>query len=408
MLMIPKKGIGDNNFIKIVLGLITILCIFMGLSYGIHQLKSINSIGFDFHCYWSTSLAFLDGKNPYSVEVAIQNQIGAYGHIASPSQDPLFFRNPIYSILIILPFSFLSYDWAYSIWISFNILVLLTVCFISFPSLPKWMIGLFIFFYQISFGILYGNFTIISASALLLFIGVILYQENHHRNTQIIVGLLLSFSTFKPQLSWLFIIWILFYSIRHHLHYLLATFILTVTFTSIIFLFFAPEWPKDFYQLIFSYQDAVNVLGVRKSLFNELLSPATAMIIGSIFLLLSLLVTAYFLIFTKTKIGNLYQLIFVGLSTYLAHPSGYSNEQICLFIPVIAWLILDITPKFTRNLVWIVLFVSSYLFYFYENSVFWSGIILWGPLAIYIVWIMLILITCPWTHWRERSSLKAL
>lgn len=376
-----------------------ILCflgIFVGLAIGIHKFTSKNSLGHDFYFYWNSTRAFVfEGLNPYSSKVAMENQIGLYGHLALNGQDPAYFRNPAYSIVMILPLTLVSYDWAYSIWVALNIFLIFLVILVGFPKLPGWITGSFFHFYQIGFGLIMGNFSIVSGLAILLFIGLILIQGKSNIKTQIIIGILLTISTYKPQLTWLFLIWILIFSLRKRLYPLIISFFATLFIASFIMLLYIPTWPLDFIRLLMTYQSDANVTYVRSILFLPFFKPNTATIFG--IALLAFAITAGFYDLYKKKtfsdLDIVIQFAFIGLATILAHPAGFSNEQICLIIPVIAYIATRSKPSKLDVICWIGLIILSYGFFFADHFFNSNGLIIKGPVLAFMVWLGIIIFT---------------
>jgi hypothetical protein len=215
--------------------ILIIIFAFIGLVIGIHHFTKDHTLGFDFYLYWNSTRSFIfEGLNPYSEEVAVQNQIGFSGFADSKTLGLSYFRNPIYSILPIIPLALLDYPWAQSIWMVLNIIMILICFYSAFPDLPKWMLILFVFFYQISFGLIEGNFSLLAGLIILLAIGIIFLQGKRYIRTQIIVGSLLTISTFKPQLSCFFLFWILLFAFKQRLFPFIISFFGTLATLSLV------------------------------------------------------------------------------------------------------------------------------------------------------------------------------
>jgi uncharacterized membrane protein len=101
------------------------------------------------------------------------------------------------------------------------------------------------------------------------------------------------------------------------------------------------------------------------------------------------IVTTLYLLFSNrsfSKQKSLVQLSFIGITTFIGHPSGFSNEQVCLLIPILAWMALGIVHEAMSSISWIFMFFLSYIFFFLEKSAVFPQAILWGPLLISLFW----------------------
>jgi len=214
---------------KVLLPILIIGLAFIGMVFGVRHFTKDHTLGFDFYLYWNSSRLFIfDGLNPYSEETAVQNQIGIIGSSDLQYLGPYYFRNPVYSMIPIIPLTIFDYSWAQSIWVAINVFSVFACFYFALPALPKWMIVLFVFFYQISFGLIQGNFSLMAGLSILLAIGIIIFQGKHDFRTQVIIGFLLSISSFKPQLSWFFLIFILIYAYKQRLYPMIISFLGTL------------------------------------------------------------------------------------------------------------------------------------------------------------------------------------
>jgi hypothetical protein len=375
--------------------LLLILVIFFCLLVAIHQVSAGITTGVDFYYYWNTTRMFLqNGINPYSEQVAIQNQIGIYGHPAIPGQDPQYFRNPAYALLPLMFFSLFSFDWAFAIWMTLNIFLVLLTCHVAFPEMSLWARLVFLFIYQTSFGLLLGNYSIISGLALMVFVGFIIIQRKHSLKIQLVVGVILTLATIKPQLSWLYIIWFILYSIKNKLYPLIYSFIGTLVFCASIMLIFIPTWLIDFVRLLFTYQKDANFIPVRIALFTPFFSNDVALVLGNLLLLIFLSLTIFIVFFRMfPKLNNpIIHLELIGLTTFVFHPSGLSYEQLCLLLPVAAWLAYG-KPSKLKNISWIVMFILSYALLAFSKLISLPTPIILGPFIVSLIWLIIVLNT---------------
>jgi hypothetical protein len=389
--LILKNGWGIKKWF---LPTLIMIFVFIGLVIGIHHFTKEQTLGFDFYLYWNSTRSFIfEGLNPYSEEVAVQNQIGFFGFADSKTLGLSYFRNPIYSILPIIPLSLLDYHWAQSIWTVLNIIMILICFYYAFPDLPKWMLILFVFFYQISFGLIEGNFSLLAGLIILLAIGIIFLQGKRDIRTQIIIGSLLTISTFKPQLSWFFLFWILLFAFKQRLFPFIISFFGTLSAVSLVMLFFFPTWPKDFIQMILTYQQGIGLVSTRIAILQPPLDDITATFIGNLLLVAFLCITIL-LIFRRndpTKSDKIIQLAFISITTFLAHPSGFSTEQISLLIPVIIWLSYSDDSSIIKTITWLTMFIFSYLCFWGSQVMELPRVIIKGPILISLIWIGLLI-----------------
>jgi len=121
---------------KIVLiGLVLLIAAVLVVS--VHAILVNLPVGADFYTFWLASRAtFIDGINPYSSTVTMQSQLGIYGREAFAWEDQVAFAYPPFSLFLILPLSFLTYPWAESVWLIANILLVVSVIYLSFPRSP--------------------------------------------------------------------------------------------------------------------------------------------------------------------------------------------------------------------------------------------------------------------------------
>jgi hypothetical protein len=380
-----------TSLIPRLLIILAILAIFIGLAAGIHQFTRGHTLGWDFYYYWNSTRAMVkEGLSPYSEDTALQNQYGLYGHPATPGQDPSHFRNPLYATIPLIPFALMPYDWAQAFWMTFNILLVLLVGYLAFPSMPKWIFVLLVFFYQTAFCLIEGNYSLVSALSILVFFGVIFIQHRTSRRSQIIVGILLTASTFKPQMSWLILVWIMIYAFNEKLYPMIISFVGVLAAESVALLAFFPTWPLDFYRLLSSYQTDGHIHSVKTNLFLPVLSLHNAELAGNI--LLVILVCIWLLVFWRIRFSSpSRQLIVIALTalvTYATHPSGLAYEQICLLIPVIIWIGMPPQKQAIKTWTWIAFFCLSYLLLAAGTLLNDYTIQLKGPFILQIAWML--------------------
>ena len=76
----------------------------------------------------------------------------------------------------------------------------------------------------------------------------------------------------------------------------------------------------------------------------------------------------------------------IALTTYLAHPSGYSTEQIILVIPALVWVVLRRDAIHWAGWVWLGWFLLSYLVLLVEQIFPGHTLIIKLPFLINTLW----------------------
>jgi hypothetical protein len=386
--------------LKIVLAIIIIVAVTVLLVIGIHQLSSGNMLGYDFFYYWNTARLFSqEGQYPYSDEAAVQNQIGLYGRPAEGNEELSYYKNPIYSILFLIPLSGLTYDWAISVWIVFNILAVILCLRISFPQISIFLIIAFLFTYQVGFCLIEGNFSLLAGLSLIYVINKLLISKTPpNKHVQFFCGFFLLTATVKPQFSWMYVGFILLYCIsKKYFSVLVSFFVWFVLLGGYMFIRY-PTWPVDFVKLILDYSQ-INV-PVRYQIFAWIVPWNLNRVIGDSLLTLTLLLTIYVVwiyFLGRQFFSNLAMINLLALATFIAHPSGLSYEQLVLLIPVIFWIAVEGGTKFRFIWLGIVMLFLTYLPFFLERKYPGFGVIVTLPFCIYLVWLLYVNLR-PWIN----------
>lgn len=195
--------------------LILTLIVLLSFTLILHTFLQANAIGIDFFVYWNSGKAlFIENQNPYNDSITLLNQMGIRGRPSLPDEDQFAFVYPLYGLLAVLLTSFLSYDWAISFWLAFNILALCITLYLIFPKSAK-LVSLSAFlFYPIFFGLVVGNFSSRVDASILLILGLIILREFRQPAIQVIAAALFAWATIKPQHIWLYLLFILAIAVR--------------------------------------------------------------------------------------------------------------------------------------------------------------------------------------------------
>lgn len=339
------------------------ILILLALSVAFHEVTRGNNFGNDYYIYYvGGRTLLLEGKNPYSDEVAQTAQMAVYKHLAQPGEDQVGFAYPLYALLPILPLILLPYDWSQAIWLSLNILLLVSAFALLYPRAPKGLIFSFLAFYPVFFGFLLGNFAIIITVILFCTWALVTRVETTGWMAQAGLGLALAWATVKPQFAWLFIIVILLAALRRRQWVFLLGFgVGLFGWLGVAFLWM-PDWLSAWVARVALYtqynQTWLTLLFFLKQFLPEAVAVAlTAGLTALIVLLTIVLVRRWW--FGKIKEIDL--LAWCGVVVFLLHPKGVAYEQIPFLIPVAIWMFAQTAPSTKMRVFWWVLLASSWL-----------------------------------------------
>ena len=202
--------------LKQIIFYIVIFIILWGLfSASIATITKDHTLGTDFYVFHlAGKYTFLESKNPYSNDLGSEAQIAILGRLANPGEDKLGFAYPLYSLFLIYPLIYLLFSWSQAIWMSFLILLIITVLNYISSNAKPWLTLSVLFFYPFSFRILLGNYVILISCILLILFYFFFSQNNISISQQIILGIFLAWCTIKPQFIWLYIILLIFSSVK--------------------------------------------------------------------------------------------------------------------------------------------------------------------------------------------------
>lgn len=211
----------------------------------------------DFLTPWEATRAFwIDGRNPYSEEVADDIQQLIFGREPLPEEDPGYFAYPIYASYLIVPTIYFEYAWASAIWMVFLEVCLILSMFVLFDMFkwfPKPLMLLVmmlwgLLFYPASRGLILGQ---ISHFVYLLQV-MVLWMFMKKQDT--LSGGLLAISTLKPQMGYLLVPLLLLWAIKNKrwrfVYTFSAVFIGLLVSSFVIF----PEWFSEWMNRLSVYQ----------------------------------------------------------------------------------------------------------------------------------------------------------
>lgn len=212
----------------------------------------------DFLSRWEGARTFFqDGHSPYSDAASLNIQERIYGRPVEGNEDPGFFVYPFYTVFIVGPTVGMDYAWASAVW-----MVLLEVCLIASLMLlfdlfqwkpPVWAVvlvwlwGLFDYFA--------GRGLFLGQPSHVVYFMQILSLWALYRGYNTIGGTALAISTFKPQMGYLMVPFVLLWAIRTKRWRFVASF--GVAFGGLMLASFIaePSWFGDWLDQVRQYPD---------------------------------------------------------------------------------------------------------------------------------------------------------
>jgi hypothetical protein len=255
-----------NNNIKYAVVMVLVIIIIVVLTMVNLQFSKQNPGGNDFLARWNGAHEWLiNGNNPYTNQVSEVAQKMIYGRLANPlkGEDVAHFVYPIYSMLFFAPFALMDYTLARAVWMTVLELAMVALTFISL-RLSGWKIkpislaGILIFsilWYCSVRTIILGQFS--GINALLILISLLCIKTEHDQ----VAGILLALSTSKPQMSYLLIIFVIFWAIRSSRHRIWISFFAAMIIMTVVGWLLLPGWPVGWIQQLMNYPGYTDRIG---------------------------------------------------------------------------------------------------------------------------------------------------
>lgn len=254
----------------------------MALTYANHYYAVRNPGGNDFLVHWVGTRALLvDGISPYSDEVAGRIQTMVYGRLAQAGEHQLRVAYPLYSISLFLPFALIpDFVIARSVWMTVLELGLIGLAIFSM-RLVDWRPGLGMTAGFILFSLFWyhGMRPLINGNAVILIVFFAVAGLTCIRGrAEELAGVLFAFMTIKPQLAFVFLLYITFWGISNQRWRLLGWMVGTVAVLSIVSTMLIPDWLLQNLREVVLYPK-YNPPGTPAAIFTEWM-PATGQRIG--------------------------------------------------------------------------------------------------------------------------------
>lgn len=264
------------------LSILLIILVLVLITWGNYNFVQQNPGGNDFLVHWvGTRSLFVDGLSPYSDAVAERIQTIAYGRPALPGEHELRVAYPLYSVVVFLPFALISdYELSRALWMTLLEVGLIGLALLSLRltrwKMSIWLLPFFlifsIFWYHSLRPLINGNAVILVALALVAALAAL------RANRDELAGILLGFSTIKPHLVLVPIIFFLIWTIADRRWGTLTWLVITVVLVSASAALFVPDWPLQNLREILAYS-SYNPPGTPGAVFEAWL-PATGRQLG--------------------------------------------------------------------------------------------------------------------------------
>ncbi len=236
----------SNTAWALGIGLLAGIGLLVLLTWGNLNYVKNNPGGNDFLVHWMGTRSFLvDGDSPYSDATALKIQTLAYGGPAQPGQHELRVAYPFYSIILFVPFALFSdFSVARAVWMTVLEVGLFALSILSI-RLANWKPNLVTLIFFILFSIVWyhavrplinGNAVILLA---LMIVGALLAIRS---GADELAGVLLAFTTIKPQVVLVFLVFIVFWALFNRRWRLVAWLVGTVAILTAVAAFLLPDW----------------------------------------------------------------------------------------------------------------------------------------------------------------------
>lgn len=228
--------------IYVIIGLV-LLSIITLVNY---QFSKASPGGTDFLVHWMGTKNFIQtGTSPYSDDTALKIQTMVYGRAAETGEHELRVAYPLYSILFFAPFALINdFNLARAIWMTLLEICLVGIVIVSF-KMTYWkpkpiLFGLFVMFGLVSYNsvrpLINGNAVIVVT--FLVLVSLLLIRDGKEE----IAGILLAFSTIKPQNVILLVLFLLFWAVINRRYRFIGYFIGTMLVLIGISTLLIPDW----------------------------------------------------------------------------------------------------------------------------------------------------------------------
>jgi hypothetical protein len=220
--------------------------VLVALTWGNLSYVRQNPGGNDFLVHWMGTRSFLvDGLSPYSDQTALRIQNFAYGRPALKGEHQLRVAYPLYSIILFFPFALFSdFVTARALWMTVLEIALLALSFLSI-RLVNWKPNIIMLVIFTLFSILWYHAVrpLINGNAVILVaLGMVGAMLAIRSGADELAGVLLAFTTIKPQVVAIFLVFIVLWALINRRLRLIAWLAGTMVILIAAATFLMPNW----------------------------------------------------------------------------------------------------------------------------------------------------------------------
>jgi hypothetical protein len=227
-------------------GIVVVIICILGLGYVNYRYCQKNPGGNDFLVHWVGTQVFMkEGTSPYSDATALRIQTLAYGRPAATGEHELRVAYPFYSIIVFIPFALIQdFTIARAVWMTVLEISLVLLAFAN-QRLFQWKTNLVLLTLFLLFSLLWYHAVrpVINGNAVILVaLGITACLWALKSGYDELAGIVLAFTTIKPQVVLLITIFIFLWCVYHKRWRFVAWFFGAMLFLFAIAFLFLPDW----------------------------------------------------------------------------------------------------------------------------------------------------------------------
>ncbi len=206
--------------------------------------------GNDFYSRWANGCALIwTGENPYSDEVTLRTQLGMYGRPARPGEDLAAYVYPLYTLFFFWPLCFIQpYPLVQAVWMTLMLYALLGGVVLT-AKVTRWRPPAWLWWTTLVWAVFnypHARALILGQMATVVFLALAAGLWMLERRRDVPAGALLAVTTIKPQMSFLLLPWILWWTAWRRRWGVWKGFALAMVFLVGVSCLLVPTWMTDF------------------------------------------------------------------------------------------------------------------------------------------------------------------
>lgn len=331
-----------------LLAVLLFLALLAGQSWATYRFFTIRVPGGnDFYSRWANGCALIwTGENPYSDEVTLRTQIGIWGRPVEPGHDQAAYSYPLYALFFFWPLCFIhTFPLVRAIWMTLMLYGLLAGVVLT-ARVARWRPAGWLWGATLVWAVLnypHARALILGQMATLVFLALALALWTLEREWDGGAGVLLAIATIKPQMSFLVLLWVLWWTAWQRRWGVWKGFALAMALLVGLSFLLVPTWMGDFLEDVRSYDSVAGVANYHSLTWIILrhflgLGPAAETIGLAAFALLALWAA-----WRGRRAGWDRFLWTTGLMLILTHflaPRAATTHYTLLLLPLFAWFAL--------------------------------------------------------------------